>query len=608
MSILINVHKLKKAYSARPLFDSLTFSVSRGDRIGLIGPNGAGKSTLLRLLSSADTPDEGNISCEKNLRIGFLQQVPHFSEGATINSTLLESNSKHQEDLAYADELTSKLNLPAADTPIATLSGGWKKRVALARELLKRPDLLLLDEPTNHLDITSIIWLEELLARSAFATITITHDRLFLQKVSNRIIELDRRNAGGLLQVSGDYLTYLKLKEEKLSAQEREEVKLKNTLRRESEWLQRGAKARSTKQQARIKRAYELESEVAELQYRNQNQSVRIDFQSAEKNPKRLIDAKAISKSYHENLIFPKIDLLITPKSRLGILGANGCGKTTLLKILIGEESCDAGGSITHAEKLQVAWFAQNRDCLDPTTTLLKNISPDGDFVDYRGSKVHICGYLARFLFSKEQMDMPVAKLSGGEQARLLIAKLMLKEANILVLDEPTNDLDIKTLDILQEVLQEFPGAILLVSHDRYFLDQVASQILVFNNHKNKKELLTFSSLEQWENWRVNQEAEEKERNKATAASSPTAPSNSNNSSNSKKRLNFQEQRELDQMESAILEAEERLRMLEAQSIDPQNQQKVALLHELSLQMVTAQAEIDRLYTRWEELTSKSNF
>jgi len=603
VAILINAHELKKAFAARPLFDGLTFSIESGEKIGLIGPNGAGKSTLLKILAGQSSPDQGTLSVQRGLRVGFLEQVPVFSEGATVQSSVLES-SKDPDDWqehARAQQLMSELSLSGEEgfgpeTPVAQLSGGWKKRVALARELLKQPDLLLLDEPTNHLDVDSILWLEDLLMRAPFATLTITHDRLFLQRISTRILELDRRNAGGLLSVQGDYATYLDFKQERMAAQERQEVRLKNTLRRETEWLRQGAKARTTKQQARIQRAYDLKDTVEEVSYRNQVNKLRLDFQGAEKNPKKLVEAKGVFKRYEGRAIVPPVDLRITPQSRIGLLGPNGCGKSTLIRLLLGAEAPD-GGTVFRSDQLQVAYFEQNRETLDPDLTVLKTICPLGDTVDFRGSPVHVKSYLDRFLFTYGQMEMAVGKLSGGEQSRLLIAKLMLKEANVLVLDEPTNDLDIATLDVLCDVLQEFNGAVLLVTHDRYFLDQVANQILAFGiDAKGQKEILSFAGLDQWETWHG-----EQARRVAKARSSSSAQADLKTTP-VRKKLSFKDQRELDGMEANIQRVEARLGELEAESAKPEIASHSIRLTEITREMAVLQTEVDRLYARWAEL------
>jgi ATP-binding cassette subfamily F protein uup len=597
VSILISAHNLKKTFGARPLFEGLTFAIESGERIGLIGPNGAGKSTLLKILASQTEPDEGTLSKARGLRVSCLDQVPTFEPNATVESTILAATSDPHawESIADASEVMSKLSLDG-ETPVATLSGGWKKRVALARELVRKPDLLLLDEPTNHLDVESIVWLEEMIANARFAVLTVTHDRLFLQKTANRILELDRRNAGGLLSVQGDYTAYLEVKDQMMAAQERREIILKNTLRRETEWLRRGAKARTTKQQARIQRAGELKDEVGELSYRNQTRTARIDFQSTERSPKRLIDAQGISKSYGDRKIIPPIDVLITPGTRIGLLGVNGCGKSTLLRLLLGLEESDTG-TINRSDQLTVAYFEQNRETLDPEMTLSETLCPRGDYVEYRNSRVHIRSYLDRFLFRPEQMDMPVGKLSGGEQSRILIAKLMLQPANVLVLDEPTNDLDMATLAVLEDCLTEFNGAVLLVSHDRYFLDQVSTHILAFH----KGEIARFSGLEQWEDWLADHEAREKaaaQKDKAKAAQSAALAA----APKQKRKLSFNEQRELDSMEENIHKAEDELKKWTAESTNPANMTNAKKLSEIAQAMSELETRIQKLYSRWAEL------
>ncbi len=608
MAILVSAHQLNKSFAARPLFDGLTFSVETGERIGLIGPNGAGKSTLLRILAGRDTPDSGNLSLQRGLKVGYLEQVPQFKDGATIGSTVIEgtANPHDWECLARAQEALSHLALAEAgltpETEIRNLSGGWKKRVALARELVKQPDLLLLDEPTNHLDVESILWLEELIAASTFATITITHDRVFLQRVANRIVELDRRLPGGLFSVTGHYVDYLEKRELLISAQERREVILKNTLRRETEWLRQGAKARTTKQQARIQRAGDLKSEVDELNYRNQSRTARIEFQSTDKSPKKLIEAKGISKTVpgtsSGRALFRDVDLILTPGTRLGLLGPNGCGKSTLIRVLLGLEQPDSG-AVFRSDQLAISYFEQNREALDPTLTVAKTICPVGDFVHYRGNRVHIRSYLDRFLFTQGQMDMAVGKLSGGEQSRLLIARLMLQEANLLVLDEPTNDLDTATLAVLEECLTEFNGAVILVTHDRYFLDQVATRILAFDVRSQPPgELISFADLAQWERWYKEREAALKKATQAGERPATTA----RKQKLSFRKLSYKDQRELDQMEETIQKAEAELARWTEASMAPENATNAIRMTEIARAMAAAQEEVDRLYRRWEEL------
>lgn len=619
MPTLVSVHDLKKAFAARPLFSGLTFSIESGDRIGLIGPNGAGKSTLLKILASRTTADSGTVAFQRGLKVGFLEQVPSFSDGATVQSTVLEGTADPNDwqSIALAQELMSRLALNgfsghaiSPETPVELLSGGWKKRVALARELARQPDLLLLDEPTNHLDVESILWLEDLLARSAFATLTITHDRLFLQKVANRMIELDPRHPNGLLSIAGDYAAFLESKEQLLAAQERREVVLKNTLRRETEWLRRGAKARTTKQQARIQRAGELSDEVSDLVVRNQSRKVRLDFQGSERNPKKLIEAKGVSKSYHSKPIFKELSLILTPGTRLGILGPNGCGKSTLIRILLGLESSDSG-DVFRSENLSCAYFDQTRETLDPDLSVMKTVCTQGEFVDYPGGgggRIHIRSYLDRFMFSHSQMEMPVGRLSGGEQSRILLARLMLTEANLLVLDEPTNDLDMATLDVLENCLKEFNGSVILVTHDRYFLDQVATQILAFSPNgtpeREQGKIFSFADLFQWEDWHASQLIKASDLEKQSKAVKPKGDSIAAEIKK-KKKLSFKEQRELDSMESNIHSAEETLAKLTAESLLPKHASNATRLAELTQQMAQVQTEIDRLYQRWSELEGK---
>lgn len=602
MAILIGAQNISKTFAERFLFKDISFSLESGERVGLIGPNGAGKSTLLSILAGKNTPDSGNLSIQRGLRVAYLEQVPKFRTGLTVQDAAMEGSSDpfEWEEIARAQELMSKLELSNfAEREVAELSGGWKKRVAIVRELMKQPDLFLLDEPTNHLDVESILWLEEFLAQAKFATLTITHDRVFLQKVSTRIIEINRKYPLGLLSVKGDYITYLEAQEALFAAQASTELKLKNTLRRETEWLRRGAKARTTKQQARINRHAELSDEVAEISYRNAEATAKFDFQGFDRNPKRLVDAEKISKSYDGKLIVPPVDILLTPKSRIGLLGANGCGKSTLIRMLIGQETPDAG-KIARADGLKVSYFEQNRESLDPEVSVMRTICGRGDHVDYGGARVHVRSYLDRFLFSGNMVDMAVGKLSGGEQSRLLLAILMLQESNLLVLDEPTNDLDITTLDLLQEVLQEFKGAVLIATHDRYFMDQVANVILGFGvNAKGGRTIERFANLAQWEAWHDGQEELQRRALKiesekpAATASSPAA----------KKKLGFKEQRELDGMEDTIAKAEARLAELTAESTKPEVAANASKLLELTQEMSRQQQEIDRLYRRWDELS-----
>ena len=608
--ILINAHKLEKSFSSKTLFRSVSFGLDEGERVGLLGPNGAGKSTLLKILAGFADLDNGQISKKRGLRLGYLEQTPTFDQNENILQALLSKCDDPDDSYARAYEMMGVMDFYrfGDSFPAQKLSGGWQKRLALARELMREPELLLLDEPTNHLDVESILWLEEYLRELSTALLIVTHDRLFLQRVVTRIMDLDPRNPNELLNVPGDYLKYLEIKEQELNTQARHEKVLRNTLRRETEWLRRGAKARQTKQKARIEAAHELAENVSDLSAKNRHQKVGLDFGELDKTPKKLIEATGISKAYNGETLFTELDMLITPKTRLAILGHNGCGKSTLIRTILGYEKPDAGRvkigatESSVAGDVKISYFEQNRDTLNPIQTVFKNICPHGDFVTYRGQHIHARSYLDRFLFSGNKVDMPVAKLSGGEQARLRLAQLMLKDAQVLVLDEPTNDLDSDTLEVLENALTEFNGAVILVTHDRYFMDAISRQILAFppEGYPDRK-LQLFSSYLQWEEW---YESFKNQTKKSSPEKSITGAKTLQTEGSA--RLSSKEKSERDKMESAIQKLEAELEALTAQSLNPEfvkDHQKMARLH---TEMARLQESIDAKYKRWEELEMRS--
>ncbi len=607
--ILINAHKLEKSFSSKTLFHSISFGLDEGERIGLLGPNGAGKSTLLKILAGMADLDSGQISKKKGLRLGYLEQTPTFQQSESVLSAMISKCNDPDDSYARAYEMMGVMDFYrfGDSFPAHKLSGGWQKRLALARELMSEPELLLLDEPTNHLDVASILWLEDYLCNLPTALLIVTHDRLFLQRVVTRIMDLDPRNPNELLNVPGDYLKYLEIKEQELHAQARHEKVLRNTLRRETEWLRRGAKARQTKQKARMEAAHELAANVSDLAAKNRHQKVGLDFGELDKTPKKLIEATGIAKSYNGETLFTELDMLVTPKTRLAILGHNGCGKSTLIRTILGYEKPDAGRvkvgatESSVASDVKISYFEQNRETLNPTQSVFKNICPQGDFVTYRGQHIHARSYLDRFLFSGTKVDLPVAKLSGGEQARLRLAQLMLKDAQVLVLDEPTNDLDSDTLEVLENALTEFNGAVIIVTHDRYFMDAVSRQILAFPPEGcSDRKLQLFSSYLQWEEWYENFKSQPKksgvEKQKAKTPEPQTANS---------MRLSSKEKSELDKIESFIQNLESELQTLTTQSLNSdlvKDHQKMAKLH---TEMAKLQETIDAKYKRWEELENR---
>jgi ATP-binding cassette subfamily F protein uup len=606
MSLILSVHQLTKSFAGKELFRGVSFGIEEKERVALLGPNGVGKSTLMKMLTGDLTPDSGSVVYRRGMRMAYMSQTPVFAEEDTLCSLLLNNYDLEPDKLAKAYEWFARLELSqfAEDTRIVDMSGGWQKRVALAEQILKDPDLLLLDEPTNHLDVAGIKWLEDFLCESRFACLIITHDRLFLQRVSQKILDLDPRFPGHLLSVGGDYQKYLEIKDLMAADQMAREQKMANTLRREKEWLARGAKARQTKQQARIEEAGKLAEEVQRLQTLNKRKNVELSFEGTEKGPKKLIVSQDLGKhsfTDKEKWLFRHLDLILTPKSRLALLGTNGAGKSTLIKTLLGMMP-QSEGKVRLAEELKVAYFEQDRGSLDPKKSVLHNICPEGDYVNFRGQYVHVRSYLERFKFYKDKLDLPLAQLSGGECARLRLAQMMLQECQVLILDEPTNDLDIETLNILEEALRDFEGAVILVTHDRYFMDQVCTHILSFDSFRpNSGELLFFADYEQWENWFEIQVAAQKskkttDKNKAQAESKNAGV----------KKLSNKEKLEFEQMEARVLELEKSIAQLQVELALPEVVSQSSKVQELYATLHQQQQQLESLFQRWSELEAKT--
>ena len=606
--LLVSGQELAKAFGAAPLFEGLSFGVFEGDHVGLVGPNGSGKSTLLRILAGLEEPSSGTRAARRRLRIGYVPQDPVFDSGATVGSVLRDallplSLDEHEVEGRIAVALGRAGFADGAETT-ATLSGGWKKRLAIARELVGEPELLLLDEPTNHLDVGGILWLEELLPREPEAFVAVSHDRYFLEAVAGRVIELNRAFAEGLFDVRGRYSRFLEKKDERLAGQAAYQESLRNRVRGELDWLSRKARARTRKAQARIDEAQRLQDELANLDSRSKDPAVDLDFAATERKTKRLVVAEGLAKRYGDREIVRGLDLVLSPGSRLGLLGANGSGKSTLLRLLARQEAPDAG-TVEHAPGLKVVMFDQHRSRLDPAVSLKRTLAPHGDSVVFQGRGVHVAGWARRFLFRSEQLETPVGRLSGGEQARAVLARLMLEPADLLLLDEPTNDLDIPTLEVLEESLLEFPGALVLVTHDRYLLDRVSTRILALDGRGGA---VSYADYDQWDEGRRLAEAgRETARPRPTAKPDPLAGRPSPDAPAARPRkLGYLEQREWDEMEGRILEAEGHLEACREAAAEPgisaDHQALGARIEALS----AAQAEVDRLYARWAELEAKA--
>ncbi|HEX7153673.1 MAG TPA: ABC-F family ATP-binding cassette domain-containing protein [Thermoanaerobaculia bacterium] len=598
MTVLLSCEGLTKSFTSRPLFENLSFTLFEGDHVGLVGPNGSGKSTLLKIIAGAEEADSGIRAVRKGVRIGYVPQDPVFTPGMTVEEVLLEALAGDHTIEDYEKHVRASIALGKAgfndsEQKSDVLSGGWRKRLAIAYELVREPDVLLLDEPTNHLDVEAILWLEGLLKSQPKAFVVVSHDRYFLENIAGRMLELDRSYADGLLQVDGSYSNLLERRDEVRKNEAAYQETLANLVRREMEWLRRGPKARTTKSKARIQNAEKLIDDLDESRERGRTSTARIDFEASGRKTKRLWVGRELAKSLGPRRLFSGLDVLLTPGARLGILGPNGSGKTTLLRVVTGELAPDRG-TIEKADWLRIVYFEQNRESLDPDLTLRRALSPDGDTVIYRDRAIHIVSWAKQFLFRAEQLDTAVSRLSGGEKARIVLARLMLQPADLLVMDEPTNDLDIPTLDVLEESLLEFPGALVLVTHDRYLLDRVSTQILALDGEGNAE---YFADYAQWE---ANRRAPEKPRANESAPTAARGPEKSKT-----KRLSYIEQREFDAMEATVLSAEGKLAEAQRRAEDPSIAADSAALQKAYADLHAAQAEVDRLYARWAELEAK---
>jgi ATP-binding cassette subfamily F protein uup len=601
--LLLSCEDLTKQYGERPLFRGLNFALHAGDRVGLVGPNGAGKSTLLRILAGLENADEGQVIARKSLRLAYVAQDSQFPSGLSVEEVVLEALSAVDDDQrhARAARALKRFGFDEIDRPADELSGGWRKRLAITRELALEPDILLLDEPTNHLDLEGILDLEALLLAAAagapggqkgFAFVAVSHDRWFLEHVARRMFELDRVYPEGLLEVEGSYSDLLVRRDEVRRHQGEYQETLANRARREIEWLRRGPKARTTKSKARIDGAHELLGELSEVKARNAVRAgAGITFGGSGRRTKRLLEVQGIRKTYGDRAVLGGIDLFLGPGTRLGVLGANGSGKTTLLSILAGELEPDAdAGSIERAPLLKTVYFEQSRETLDRSVTLRRALAPEGDSVIYQDRSIHVASWAKRFLFRPEQLETRVEKLSGGEQARILIARLMLRPADLLILDEPTNDLDLATLEVLEESLIEFPGALVLVTHDRYLLDRVSTVLLALDGGVASE----YADLAQWEAARrAAKSAPAKARAQAKAAAAPA------------KKLSYQEQREWEGLESAIAAGEARLDDLRRATEEPAVARDAFELARRFAALETARREVAALLERWVELAER---
>lgn len=598
MAALLSCAGVGKSFGPKLLFENLALTLDPDDRLGIIGPNGSGKSTLLKMMAGSEPVDRGEFFRRKGMRIAYVGQESEFPEGLGAMEAVVEAMAdlpgEGYEHEAAARKSLSRAGISDVSVEARSLSGGYKKRLAIAAALSREPHLLLLDEPTNHLDLEGILWLESALLARSFACAVISHDRYFLERVASRMMEVDRAYEQGMLLAAGGYRRFLEEKQAYLEVMRKRERSLTIQVKRELEWLGRGPKARGGKAKHRKDSAGELIERLEDVRTRRRQATAELDFDSAGGRSKELLAAEGLAKSINGVQLFNGLDLILSPKSRLGLVGPNGSGKTTLLRILGGRLEPDCG-TIKVKDGLKTVWFDQHR-ALDEGLSLRKALTPSGgDAVTYRGRSVHVNAWASRFLFRSEQLDLSLSRLSGGERARVLIARLMLQPADLLLLDEPTNDLDIPTLEVLEESLESFPGALVLVTHDRMLLERLCTRILGLDG---RGESVFAADYRQWEGQLLQ-----------TASGKPQARSNGGKPAprvqDRARKLSYMDQREWEGMEDRILEAEERLESCRKAVEDPAVASDASQLQGRLVELEEAQRQVDALYQRWSELETK---
>lgn len=608
---LISLREVSQGFGGPLLLDSVSMQLESGERVALIGRNGTGKTTLLKLINGQIVPDEGQISKAKNIKIAYMSQDVPSGISGTIEDIVRSGLHASEEGLAIktenwqvqlqVEQVIDRMNLEGQQQ-FVTLSAGMKRRVLLARGLVNQPDILLLDEPTNHLDIASILWLEEFLLRWGGTLLFVTHDRVFLQKLATRIVELDR---GNLFDWDCDYQTYLKRKEGYLEAEEAQNLLFDKKLEREEQWIRRGIEARRTRNEGRV-RALKRLREIRQ-ERREQIGKVQIQIQEENRSGKIVIEAENISFAYNDEPVIKNFSTVIQRGNKVGIIGPNGTGKTTLLRLFLGELAPQAG-EVQLGTNLEIAYFDQLRSQLDEDKTVLDNVGQGRDVITINGKNRNIYGYLEDFLFSKERVQAPISALSGGERNRLLLARLFTKSANLLVMDEPTNDLDIETLEILENLLMEFEGTLLLVSHDRAFINNLVTSTIVLDGKGNAEEFV--GGYDDWQE----QAALKAEKHQAAPSVKKNSMETANSASNIRndrpskptyrqKKESEARQKELEELPHLIERLEAQQQTLAATMSDPafyqQNEENIAAA---AAQLKKLEESLNLAYKRWAEL------
>ena len=601
---LLSLDKVSIAYGHLPLLDAAGLQFETGERLCVIGRNGAGKSTLLQVIGGDLAPDAGSVWRQPGRRVGRLAQDAALQDTRSVFDVVSEGLEDLGDDEwqreSRVEQILSRLSLDR-DVSVAILSGGWKRRVLLARALVGEPDLLLLDEPTNHLDIEAMTWLETFLLDYPGALIFVSHDRVFLQRVATRIIELDR---GRLSSWPGDYATFIRNKEAALATEAVQNAKFDKRLAGEEAWLRQGIKARRTRDEGRVRALVAMRSERADR--RVQAGSVRLQAEVGDRSGQLVLEVEGVSKAFGPTRVVSDLSMRIMRGDRIGLIGPNGSGKTTMLRLLLGELAPDAG-EVRQGANVQMAYYDQQREQLDPERTVFDTVADGHDMVTVNGQPKHVHGYLRDFLFPAERVASPVKALSGGERNRLLLARLFTRPANLLVLDEPTNDLDIETLELLEALLVDWPGTLLLVSHDRAFIDHVVTSTLVFEGEGRVQEYV--GGYTDWLRQRRHLEPT-KPFGAATSGSQPARPSTPSSPpppSPGRKKPSFKEQQELDRLPKRIDDMElEQQRLNAVVAGSGFYRESAESIHQTLARLDALQQELLDAYARWDELESRA--
>ena len=595
MKPLISASQVKKSFSDKTLFEDFDLSIKEGERIGLIGPNGTGKSTLIDILCKKTDVDDGVVTHKKGLFLHQVSQSPSYSAGCTIKEAIKEDlNRSGCRGSGFEENeliiLCEELGLPSSSSSIERLSGGELKKIQLTAAFLSSAELVFFDEPTNHLDLKTIVWLEKKLIRAPFAWVCITHDRYFLDKVATRFLELSPLYEGSSLKAEGNYREFLRQKELYLSEKENKEQSLANKLRKEEKWLKTSPKARTTKSRSRIDRALAMGSELRASKARANAELGSMGFLHTERKSKKILKLKNVSFEIGARKLFHIDELEVMTGEKIGLLGKNGSGKSTLLKI-IAEEIKGTTGRIEKALGLKVSYFDQKRELLETKESVQSFLGDGGDHVLYNGRSIHISSWLKNVGLNFEKKDFPVSSLSGGEKAKVFIAKLLLEPCDLLILDEPTNDLDITSLEVLEEGLKNFPGTLILVSHDRFFLERVCSKFLALEENTKPE---TYLSLEKWLKSFLGEKTQKTKKNSSVKEEKKKS-----------QKLSYMEQRELDGMEEKIAKIEENLEAVKEEMTKPEVLSDHEKLTKLGKKIEEKEEELSDLYERWGILESK---